>query len=90
MYSFLTVARRVDVEAAIKSEDVYSFFTFKGSKPVALNFRGKEEYIEKGDKFGVRKSANGKQIRLIRPGAETRVFTLTMDQANALARGIKK
>jgi len=90
MYSFLTTAAVKKVEALIKGEGVYQFFQYRGTKPVVLNFRGKEEYIEKGDKFGVRKSANGKQIRLIRPGAETRVFTLTSDQANSLAKGIKK
>jgi KTSC and Metallopeptidase N-terminal fusion domain len=94
MYSFLLTATsthgKEPLQALVKPEDVYKFFVFKGTKPVTLDFRGKTEQIEKGDKFGVRKSANGKQIRLIRPGAETRVFTLTQEQANALAKGIKK
>jgi hypothetical protein len=77
-----------DVEAAIKPETDYQFFTYKGSKPVEVQFRGKPISISKGTKFGVRKSHSGKDIRLIFPGDKTRVFTLTQDQANRLAKGV--
>jgi hypothetical protein len=99
MYSFLCTATSTHADKPLqarpvlaqpKGEEHYRFFTYKGAKPVTLNFRGNEEVVKKGDKFGVRKSSNGKQIRLIFPDEETRVFTLTQDQANALAKGVKQ
>jgi hypothetical protein len=94
MYSFLCTATSTHsdrpLEAAIKPEEVYHWFTFKGKKPVTLDFRGQPEVISKGDKFGVRKSANGRNIRLILPQEETRVFTLTQKQAQDLASGVRK
>lgn len=80
MYSFLT--------ARIKDENEYDWFIFKGKKPVVLDFRGSKEAISKGDKFGVRKSSNGKNIRLIKYNEPTRVFTLTLKQAQDLAKGV--
>jgi hypothetical protein len=44
--------------------------------------------INKGTKFGVRKSANGKNIRLIFPNDPNRVITLSMEQAQQLAKGV--
>lgn len=94
MYSFLMTASlalgKIPVHAQPKGEEHYKFYTYKGVKPVTLEFRGNPEVIKKGDKFGVRKSANGKQIRLILPDEETRVFTLSLDQAQALSKGIQK
>lgn len=83
MYSFL-------VNAAIKGEEAYEFFTYKGAKPVTVYYRGKPTQISKGDKFGVRQSINKRDIRLIFPGAPNRVHTLTLEQAQALADGVKK
>lgn len=80
MYSFLV--------ARIKDEDEYEWFTYKGKKPVMLDFRGSKEAISKNDKFGVRKSSNGKNIRLIKYNQPTRVFTLTLKQAKDLAKGV--
>lgn len=92
MYSFLMTASsthgKQPLVAQPKGEESYQWFTFKGSKPVTLDFRGNPETISKGDKFGVRKSANGKNIRLILPDEETRVFTLTLKQAQELAKGV--
>lgn len=85
MYSFLIQSK---VEASVKPESNYDWFIYKGKRPVVLNFRGHDVNVEKGQKFGVRKSANGKQIRLIFPKDPTRVFTLTSDQANQLAKGV--
>jgi hypothetical protein len=93
MYSFLCATSthsEKPLEAAIKPEENYQWYTFKGAKPVTLDFRGNPETISKGDKFGVRKSANGKQIRLIFPEEETRVFTLTLKQAQELAKGVQQ
>jgi hypothetical protein len=75
-------------EAAIKPEENYEFFTYRAKKPVMVDFRGKPVKIERGMKFGVRPSANKKNIRLIFPGDKTRVITLTQEQANQLAKGV--
>jgi len=83
-----TVHNSVEEDAAIKPEENYDFFTYRGSKPVTVDFRGHPIKIEKGTKFGVRKSANGKNIRLIFPGDKTRVITLSQEQANQLAKGV--
>lgn len=81
MYSFLT--------SAIKPKESYEWFVFHGRTPVELTFRNKPVFIKKGDRFGVRPSASKKQIRLILPEAPTKVITLTMDQAQRLAKGVK-
>jgi hypothetical protein len=75
-------------EAAIKPEENYEFFTYRASKPVTVEFRGKPIKIEKGTKFGVRPSANKKNIRLIFPGDANRVITITDQQAKQLAKGV--
>lgn len=95
MYSFLVQSNNVaarlaaTVEAKIQPKSKYQWFTYDGSKPVQLDFRGKPVTIETGDRFGVRPSANGKFIRLIRPGEETKVHTISIDQAKKLAKGIR-
>jgi len=93
MYSFLCTASsthgKQPLVAQPKGEEHYQWLTYKGAKPVTLDFRGTPETVTKGDKFGVRKSANGKQIRLIFPDEENRVFTLTLKQAQDLAKGAK-
>ena len=83
MYSFL-------LKSAILPEQSYDFFTYGGSKPVVVNFRGNNIEIKNGTRFGVRKSSNGKHIRLIFPSDPTRVITLDADTAKQLARGIKE
>jgi hypothetical protein len=81
MYAFLI--------AAPLSEDAYQFFTFQGKKPVSLDFRGKESMVDKGMRFGVRPSSNGKFIRLIFPHNKNRVFTISLDKAKELAKGAR-
>lgn len=85
MYSFLISK---PVVAAIKPETSYEWFKYKGARPVVLNFRGKDVPVEKGARFGVRPSSTGKDIRLIFKDDPTRVFTLTKQQADKLAKGV--
>lgn len=81
MYAFL-------VQAAPKDESFYDFFTYNGARDVPVVFRGEEYTISKGTKFGVRKSANGKLIRLIFPDNKNRVFTIDQPTAQKLANGV--
>ena len=81
MYSFL---------AAIKPATSYDWFTYTKGPAIELDFRGKPVTISKGQKFGVRKSASGKNIRLVLPDEITKVLTITLDQAKALAKGVGK
>lgn len=80
MYSFL-------LESRVLPEQSYDFFVYQGS-PVDVDFRGRSITIEKGTKFGVRPSSNGKQIRLIFPNDPTRVITIDQATAQKLARGV--
>jgi hypothetical protein len=75
--------------ALIKSGEHYQWFTYEG-KGTELDFRGHPEKLSKGDVFGVRPSASGKQRRLVlqRLGP-TKVFTLTDEQNNHLAKNSK-
>lgn len=82
MYSFLLNAR-------IKPETDYDFFTYQGA-PLTLEFRGNPVLIDKGQRFGVRKSSNGKLIRLILPNDPNRVITIDVPTAEKLAKGIKR
>lgn len=88
MYSFLVVS--APVNALVKSEEAYEFFTYRGAQPVEIQYRGKPIEVKKGQRFGVRPSANKKSIRLVLGDDISRVITLTMDQAKQLAKGIKK
>jgi hypothetical protein len=89
MYSAI-VARNtpVPVTALIKTSQHYDFFTYQGSKPVTVTYRDKDYEITKGTKFGVRKSANGKQIRLVIGNDVSRVFTISLDTARQLAKKV--
>jgi hypothetical protein len=82
MYAFL-------IEAKPFSEERYQFFTYNGPNPVTVDFRGTPYQIVKGMRFGVRPSSNGKQIRLIFPENHTRVFTIDLATAKALAKHVK-
>lgn len=92
MYSFLVLGGCstdvTDVEARIKPEDDYDFFTYQG-KPLTIDSRGKHAEVKKGQRFGVRKSSNGKEIRMVLDDNVNRVFTLDLDTAKQLAKGIK-
>lgn len=80
MYSFL-------LESRVLPEQSYDFFIYQG-RPVDVDFRGRTITIDKGTKFGVRPSSNGKQIRLIFPKDPTRVITIDQATAQKLARGV--
>lgn len=83
MYSFL-------IKSAVLPEAAYDYFTYDGSKPVEVDFRGRKISIDKGTRFGVRPSTNGRHIRLIFPSDPTRVITLDMKTATQLADGVAK
>lgn len=83
MYAFL-------VESAPKDESHYQFFTYMGKQSVPVVFRGQEYAVERGMRFGVRPSANGKHIRLIFPDNKNRVFTLDLPTAQKLAKGVAR
>lgn len=86
MFSFML--QESQLEARVKPEDAYEFFTYAG--PVTtVDFRGKPVPIGKGDVFGVRPSSNGKHIRLIFPKDPTRVITIDPETAKKLAKGAK-
>lgn len=74
--------------ARIKGEDEYDFFTYKG-KPLEIPFRGITRTLETGQRFGVRKSSSGKQIRMVFEGDLNRVMTIDLALAKKIAKGIK-
>lgn len=78
-------------ESSVRGYEAYDWFAY--GKPKALHLvskGGTKVYLDKGDLFGVRKSANGKQIRMIvEKIGPTKVFTLSSDLANTLAKAAK-
>jgi len=78
------------LDARIKPESAYEFFTYQGAKPVTVDFRGKPITIKQGTRFGVRPSSNGKHIRLVFPQDQTRVITIDLPTAEQLAKGVKR
>ncbi len=84
MYS--CIVAKTEVTALIKPKGDYQWFTYTGKKPLELPYRGIEVPLEKGQRFGVRRSANKKQIRLVMGDEVNRVFTLTLELAKALGR----
>lgn len=83
MYAFL-------LEAAPKDESHYDFYTYNGKEPVGVVFRGQEYTVDRGTRFGVRPSSNGKHIRMIFPDNKNRVFTLDLPTAQKLAKGVAR
>ncbi len=83
MYSCLLV------RAAIKGAEHYDFFTYNG-RTIELPYRGIEIPLAKGQRFGVRKSGDGKKIRLIFENQVNRVLTLDLKVAQEIARNIKR
>lgn len=74
--------------AKVLDETKYEFFTYKGGA-IDIPFRGITRPLAKGQRFGVRKSSSGKQIRMIFEGDPTRVMTLDLKLAQKIAKGIK-
>lgn len=59
-------------------------------KKIAITRKGKAYYIDSGDRFGVRKSSGGKEIRLIlQKLGDTIVFTLSSESAKLLGKNCK-
>ncbi len=87
MYSFLLAAHTVT--ARPRPEEAYEFFTYNGASAVAVSFRGRDIKINKGDRFGVRPSRNGKFVRLVFPNDPNRVITVDQATAERLAKGVK-
>lgn len=78
-------------EARIKGDDEYSWFQFTGAKIEATNDKGRTLRLVKDDKFGARKSSNGKLIRLVtEKDGLTKVFTCDMDLAVYLGKNCKQ
>jgi hypothetical protein len=75
--------------AKIFGEEKYDWFRY-GGKPLEVPFRGITRTLEKGQRFGVRKSSNGKQIRMVFDGDITRVMTIDLNLAKKIAKGIVK
>ena len=84
MYSCLVT--KTSVTALVKPASSYQWFTFTSKKPIELPYRGIEVPLTKGMKFGVRRSADKKKIRLVLGDEVNRVFTLSLDTAKAIAR----
>lgn len=80
MYSFLL--------ARVKDEHEYQWFTYYGKRVVNLAYRGRTVVIKENDRFGVRPSSNGRNIRLILPQDKTRVLTISLEQAKRLANNV--
>lgn len=77
------------VRAAPKGAEHYQYFIYMGKKTIDLPYRGISIPLEPGQRFGVRKSADNKKIRLIIDGEINRVFTLPIDLATKIAKTVK-
>lgn len=76
------------VVARPKGDDAYDWYTYEG-KRMDLPFRGITIPLMKGQQFGVRKSGNGKFIRLVMEGDVNRVMTIDLPTAKKIAKGVK-
>lgn len=85
MYSFLMSPEVLSSRRA--PADAYDWFVYKNRSPVTINANLK---IEKGVQFGVRRSdEDPRKVSLVLLGNVTRVWTVNMDKAKALAKGAK-
>lgn len=76
------------LKSKILPNEHYDWFTYQSAKPVSIDYRGTPVKVSKGTKFGVRPSTNGKFIRLVFPDQITKVFTIDLDTAKSLAKGV--
>jgi len=76
------------VEAAIKPAENYDFFIYKGPT-LQVPYRGIEVPLMKGQRFGVRKSRDGKKIRLVMDDEVNRVFTIPLELAQKIAKKVE-
>lgn len=79
MYSCLVITAR------IKEVDEYDWLAYSG-RPIEIPFRGVTRTLDTGDVFGVRKSSNGKQIRMVFKNDLNRVMTLDLALAKKIAK----
>lgn len=85
------VTAAVPVEAKPKSGDAYQWFTYTGKPLDLMSGVGTPLYLKKGQVFGVRKSSNGKQIRMITQElGPNKVFTLLPEVALSLGKHCTK
>ena len=76
--------------AAPKDAAAYDWFTYTGKPLTAENDKGRKLELKNGDKFGVRKSSNGKHIRLVTgAGGPGKVFTCDLPLATLLGKRCK-
>lgn len=78
--------------ARIKGDSEYDWFKYTGNPMTVSNKAGNTHHpMSRGTVFGVRKSSNGKQIRLVfEELGLTKVFTLELSLAEYLAKNCKK
>jgi hypothetical protein len=85
MYSFLMSPEIVS--AKVKPAESYDWFVYTNRSPVTINANLK---IEKGAHFGVcRSDDDPRKVRLVLHGNLARVWTVSMEKARALAKGVK-
>jgi hypothetical protein len=80
MYSFLLGTR----DTVDPSE--YDWFTYtRATKIINANLK-----IEKGARFGVRPATESNRVNLVLHGNLSRVFSVSMENARTLAKGVRK
>lgn len=76
--------------AAPKDAAAYDWYEYTGKPLSAANDKGRKLSLKKGDKFGVRKSGNGKHIRLVTgAGGPGQVFTCELSLATLIGKRCK-
>ena len=79
--------RSSDIEAKPRPNDAYEWFTYTGKPRDMMSGVGTPLYLRKGQVFGVRKSGDGKKIRMITEDlGPNKVFTLLPEVAADLAK----
>lgn len=89
MNSFISRASS-DLAAAIKPAENYDWFEYQGPPLTLSSGKGLTTTLQRGSIFGVRPSANGKQIRFVDEKlGMTKVFTLDYDVAVLMGKKSK-
>jgi hypothetical protein len=79
-----------EIESRIKPNEDYAWFTFTGKGFDGMNEAQRTVSLETGDRFGVRKSSDGKKIRLItEKDGPNKVYTCDLPTAQYLAKKCK-
>jgi hypothetical protein len=82
MYSFLLDRERPRVDV----QD-FEWFTYSKSAPMVINANLK---IEKGARFGVSPSSDRDRVNVVMSSNLSRVFSVSMEKAQRLAKGVRK